>query len=472
MRMVWKKGAALMLAAAMCAGALSGCGKKTEAISAFTFNGNKVDGDFANFVLRFEQASLDDIYAYYASMMQQDIWSMDDGQGLGITTWDNFKSNIGEDIEKLLLAEEHAADYDVTLTDDEKKAITDAAAKFIAGNDKEVLASMSATQEIVERYLTLNTIKAKVEQGMSADVDTNVSDEEAAQRTVDYIRYTPTTEAETEAVSESEMPGTEADAENTVQTEAESVSAAMTEGETSVVETEKAAKTKAADSKSETETSEVTTEAEQAATEPEQALAEAESETEDPAMAEAKEKYRAMAEEKLEEIRSGKTDFETAAAAVTDEAVPGVTNSSYTFGKDDTYPDAAIIEATNDLEDGTLVENLVEVDDSWYILYVRDAFDEAATEDKKTEIVEQRKTDRINEIYDQWMEKEKFEVDSEKLVQILKDRSYTAPPSNETEAEPQTGVVGDASLETELHLEVTYETEITVETESESESAK
>ena len=244
----------MCLASCMCAGALSGCGKKTDAISAFTFNGKKVDGDFANFVLRFEQASLDDIYAYYASMMQQDIWSMDDGQGLGISTWDSFKSNIGQDLEKLLLAEEHASDYNVTLTDDEKKAIKDAAAKFIAANDKDALASMSATQEVVERYLTLSTIKAKVEEGMSADVDTNVPDEEAAQRYVQFIRYQPTTESETEADTETEMAGTEADAENTVMTEAEAAAVSMTEGETSPVETEDAEKTQAADDAAQTET--------------------------------------------------------------------------------------------------------------------------------------------------------------------------------------------------------------------------
>ena len=141
---VWKKGAAIVLASCMCAGALSGCGKKTEAISAFTFNGKKVDGDFANFVLRYEQSTLDDIYAYYASMMQQDIWSMDDGQGLGITTWDTFKSTVGEDIEKLLLAEEHASEYDVSLTEEDQKAIEDAAAKFLAENDEKALSSMSA----------------------------------------------------------------------------------------------------------------------------------------------------------------------------------------------------------------------------------------------------------------------------------------------------------------------------------------
>jgi len=211
------------------------------------------------------------------------------------------------------------------------------------------------------------------------------------------------------------------------------------------------------------------TEAEQTVTEAQQAVTEAQSETEDPAMAEAKVKYRAMAEEKLEEIKSGETDFETAAAAVTEEAIPGVTNSSYTFGKDDTYPDAAIIEATNDLEDDTLVEELVEVDDSWYILYVKDAFDEGATEKKKEEIVEERKTEKINEVYDEWMKDAKFEADSAKLAEILKDRSYTAPKSNETEPETQQGgTLGDASVETELHLEVTYETDMVVETESET----
>lgn len=452
---VWKKGAAVVLAAVMCAGALSGCGKKSEAISAFTFNGKKVDGDFANFVLRFEQASLDDIYAYYASMMQQDIWGMDDGQGLGITTWDNFKSNVGEDIEKLLLAEEHAADYDVSLTDDEKKAITDAASKFLADNDKEALASMSATQEVVERYLTLSTIKAKVETAMTADVDTNVSDEEAAQRTVEYIRYVPQTEAETEAQSESEMAGTEAEQENTVETEAETASETMTEGETSAVETEKAEKTKAAG-----ETEENLTEAEQAAAE-----AESETETEDPAMAEAKARYHEMAEEQLEALKSGETDFETASGKVSEESVSGVTASSFTFGKDDTYPDAAIIEATEGLEDDTLVEELIEVDDSWYILYVKDAFDEEATEEKKEEIVEERKTEKVNEVYGKWMEEESFEIDSEKLGEILKERNYTAPVSNETEANvPET-----VDTETELHMEVTVETEqIIVETESEA----
>lgn len=474
---VWKKGAAALLAAVMCASALSGCGKKSEAISAFSFNGKKVDGDLANFVLRFEEASLDDMYAYYASMMQQDIWSMDDGQGLGITTWDNFKNNVAEDIEKLLLAEEHAEDYSVSLTDEEKQAITDAATKFMESNDKDALASMSATQEVVERYLTLSTIKGKVEAAMCADVDTNVSDEEAAQKTVGYIKYTPSTEPATEAQSESELAQTEADAANTVETEADAAAvaeteadtaavaeteadtAAMTEGETSVVETEPAEKTKSADETEEVSTEAVSTEAVSTEAEPAAAESEVESETEDPAMAEARVKYREMAEEELAALMSGEIDFETATSQVEEESVTGVTASTFTFGKDDDYPDAAIIEATNDLEDGALVEEIIEAEDSYYILHMDDAFDEEATEDKKKEIVEERKSEKINEVYEEWMADADFKIDSEVLNALVKERNYTAPVSDETENVEAEEAATEAMTEADAQAGTAAETE-------------
>ncbi len=493
---VWKKGAAALLAAVMCAGALSGCGKNSEAISAFKFNGEKVDGDLANFVLRFEEASLDDVYAYYASMMQQDIWSMDDGQGLGITTWDSFKNNIAEDIEKLFLAEEHAEEYGVTLTDEEKKAITDAAAQFIESNDKETLASMSASQEVVERYLTLSTIKAKVEVEMCADVDTNVSDEEAAQRTVDYIEYTPTTEAQTE--TESEMSETEADIENAAETEAdteavkaetvkaeteadteakaeteaETKAADKTEDETSAVETEPAKKTKSAD-----ETEIVSTEAESAEAKQAVVETEAESETEDPAMAEAKVKYRAMAEEQLDAIKSGEVDFDTAVSQVREDAVAGVSSSSFTFGADDTYPDAAIMDATEGLKDGELVEEIIEAEDNYYILRVKYAFDKEATESKKDEIVADRKAEKIEETYAKWMEDADFEIDSEVLNALVKERNYTAPAADETEAaaegstEAQEGAMTEAEAQAGAMTEAEAPAASTDETEAAARTA-
>ena len=90
--------------------------------------------------------------------------------------------------------------------------------------------------------------------------------------------------------------------------------------------------------------------------------------------------------------------------------------------------------------------------------------DEAATENKKKEIIDERKQEKIDEVYEKWMADEKFDVDAEKLDAILKDRSYTAPQSDETEAAQGTLM----TEETELTMEVVADTEISIETETEN----
>ena len=440
MRKSWMKGAALVLAAVMCASALSGCSKKAEAKPVYTFNGEAVDEDLTTFLLRYSQAGIDETYGtMFSSYYGQSMWTLD-LSGTGEVYETTYKNEFGESLRRMLLAEEHAGDYGVELTDDEKAAITEAASKFLADNDQEALDSMSATQETVEKALTLYTLQSKVEKEMAKDVDTNVSDEEAAQKTVSYIGYTPTTEAETEAESE-----TEADL---IMTEAEE---AVAEAETAAVETEEADKTSSAD---ETEVAAVSE-------------TEAEPETEDPAMAAAKEKYSAMAEEKLAEIQSGAVTFEDAAQEVKDEGNTAITSSSYTFGDDDTYPAAEIREAVEGLEDGALVDHIVESNGTYYILHVDDAFDEDATEHKKEEIVSQRRNDMINEAYDGWIEKESWETDAAALALIsLTDRVYSAPETPETEAD-EAGTEAEIIVETEADAEAGTEADLIAETEAE-----
>ncbi len=440
MRKSWMKGAALVLAAVMCASALGGCAKKAEAKPVYTFNGEAVDADLTTFLLRYSQAGVDETYGtMFSSYYGQSMWTLD-LSGTGEVYETTYKNEFGESLRRMLLAEEHAGDYGVELTDEEKAAITEAASKFLADNDQEALDSMSATQETVEKALTLYTLQSKVEKEMTKDVDTNVSDEEAAQKTVSYIGYTPTTEAETEAESE-----TEADL---IMTEAEE---AVTEAETAAVETEEADKTSSAD---ETEAAAVSE-------------TEAEPETEDPALAAAKEKYSAMAEEKLAEIQSGAVTFEDAAQEVKDEGNTAITASSYTFGDDDTYPAAEIREAVEGLEDGTLVDHIVESNGTYYILHMDDAFNEAATEHKKEEIVAQRRNDMINEAYNGWIEKESWETDAAALALIsLTDRVYSAPEKPETEAD-EAGTEAEIIAETEADAEAGTEADLIAETEAE-----
>ena len=446
MRKLWKKGAALVLAAVMCACALGGCSKKAEAKPVYTFNGEKVDADLTNFLLRYEQAGIDQSYgSMFSSYYGQSMWTLD-LSGTGEVYETTYKTEFGESFERLLLAEEHAADYSVEVTDDEKAAITEAATKFMTDNDKEALASMSATQEVVERALTLYTVQSRVENEIAKDVDTNVSDEEAAQTTVSYIEYTPTTEAQGEEETETEASMTEAEVSMT-----EGETSPQTEAETAAVETEEADKTASADE------TEAAAETEAAVT---AAETEAESETEDPALTEAKEKYRAMAEETLAKIQSGATDFETASADADAQGEEGVTTGSFTYGSEDTYPAAEIMDAASALADGEVADQVVESGDVYYILHMDAVFDKEATESKKEEIVDERRHELIDSVYDGWIEKESWEVDAAALALIsLADRTYAAPESADTEA------AEDLVVETE---EVSTEAEMIVETEADA----
>lgn len=205
------------MAAALCAGMvlslLSGCGKKEEKkavdadADAVTLNDTSMKEDVANFLVRFDQAkfesSMGQFYSYYASSYYgtTNYWDLD-FSGQGQTVADLFKTSEQTVLEQLMLCSEHASDYDIVLTDDEKQKISDAAASFIASNSQDTLDAMNATQEVVEEALTYLTIQSKVEQEMTKDVDTNVTDEEAAQRDVDYVSFYASAEADTEAVSE------------------------------------------------------------------------------------------------------------------------------------------------------------------------------------------------------------------------------------------------------------------------------
>lgn len=478
MRKLWNRGTAVVLAAVMCAAALSGCSKKAEAKPVYTFNGKAVDADLTNFVMRYQQAGFDQSYGSMLSQYYgQSVWGLD-VTGTGEIYESTFKTQIGDMLQRLLLAEEHAADYGVELTEDDRAAISAAATKFIADNDPEALASMSASQEVVERALELFTIRAKAEKEMSADVDTEVSDEEAAQTTISWIEYTPMTESESE--SETELYGTEAETEGrtTAMTEAEAAAEAamMTEGETSPVETEEADKTGSAAETEDAETeaavqTEAETEAAAAETEADApAESEAESETEDPAMAAAREKYLAMAQAQLDRILSGEEDFDTAVEAADADETAGIYTSSATFGADDTYPAAEIMEAVKGLEDGAVVDHLVESAGSWYILRMDDAFDEEATEDKKEEIIDGRRQEMIDAAYEGWMGSETWAVDAEALAAIsLAQVVYQAPERPETEGDL------DVEIETESE-EISAETEAdaltTVQTEADAEAAE
>ena len=255
-----KKIAVIGLSACLALGMLSGCSKKETFqadAAAITVNGDEISAGLVKFATHYSQALMESMYKMYMGVedpMDSDIY------GNGSTLGSMIKDDVVSTLERLVLAEQKMSDYNVELTDDEKAAVTEAAIRFMDENGEEVLNQMGATQEVVERYLTLRLIQSKMEPQMSADVDTEVSDDEAAQRKIRYTLFRAETEAESESETET---GSEAESETGSEAATEVIE------ETTLVETEGATEVSTAaenstDAKAEAAT-EKATEAETAA---------------------------------------------------------------------------------------------------------------------------------------------------------------------------------------------------------------
>lgn len=182
------KFAALLLSGAMAVSVLAGCGGVDKAAVTATFDEQEIVLGVPNFAVRLQQASLDDMYTYYFG---QSVWDSD-YSGSGETMAEDMKNSVMEAMFELYTLQAHMSDYGVTVSAEEKAAITETAEEFLAANSKEALEELGADQSIVEEYLTLMTIQAKMRQAIMAQADTHVSDEEANTGTYSYVTISKT----------------------------------------------------------------------------------------------------------------------------------------------------------------------------------------------------------------------------------------------------------------------------------------
>ncbi len=183
-----KKIKTVLLAGAMLGAAvLGGCGRINQDATVATLNDDtEISLGYANFAARFQQATYDSFFvSYYGEgYWTNENYANDDGQTMEDTT----KESIMDDIELEYLLEAHMADYGVEITDEEQAAITEAAEKFMSDNSGDAVKEMGATQEYVEKFLYYRTVREKMIEAIEAEADTNVSDEEAAQKTFSYMK--------------------------------------------------------------------------------------------------------------------------------------------------------------------------------------------------------------------------------------------------------------------------------------------
>lgn len=182
--MMKKKLAVLALAGAMAVTTLAGCGKLEDSDVVATVEKDDITADVANFYARYTQAQYE---TYYAGYMGEDMWSSEAAEGK--TYQESVKSDLLKGLETMYLLEDHMKDYDVELTDEDKKAISEAATDFDEANGLEEKEKVSGKTKTVERVLTLMTIQNKMQAAIEATADMEVSDEEAAQKKMQYVVF-------------------------------------------------------------------------------------------------------------------------------------------------------------------------------------------------------------------------------------------------------------------------------------------
>ncbi len=177
----------LLMAAVLGVSALSGCGNSIDAgKTGATLDGQEISLGFMNFMARYQQAIYD---GNFASMFgqDQDIW----GQNFfeeDVDSETSVKKSVADSIEEYYLLEKHMSDYKVEITDEELSAMDVAAEKFMEDNTKSAINQLGATKDYVKEMLRLTTIQSKMRNAIHAEVDTEVSDEEAAQKKISYVQ--------------------------------------------------------------------------------------------------------------------------------------------------------------------------------------------------------------------------------------------------------------------------------------------
>ena len=306
-----KRGVITAVAGILAAVTITGCSAAPDNdATVVTVGTEKVSYGVANFYARMQQAQYESFYAGLMGMSADTMWSQEVEEGK--TYEENMKDSILESLENMYLVKQHASEYKVELT------------------DKEVV---SGYKKYVKEYLELATIQQKMDAPMKEGVDENVSDEDAAQKKIEYVQFSYTKKD---------------DSGQSVQ---------MTDDE------KKAEKEKA--------------------------------------------------QTFLDTVSADPDKDMNAAAASAEKEV-----QTATFDSESSTLNADLLKAADALENVGDVTSLIETDDGIYVAKLTSKLDREATDQKKKEIVEERKQKQYEDQVETWRKETDIKVDKKEWKKV------------------------------------------------------
>ena len=184
-----KKAAVTALVCVTAAGMMAGCGnKKLDGTkTAVTVNKQEIPFGVVSLAARMQQAQAEAMYKMYlGGGDDMSIWSTKMGDDSDETYGENAVTTTVESIEKMCLEKEHASEYDVEITEDEQKALEEAAKNFIAANSEETIAELAVDEDMVKTFLELETYDVKMKEAIEATADIKLDEKEYQQMAFSY----------------------------------------------------------------------------------------------------------------------------------------------------------------------------------------------------------------------------------------------------------------------------------------------
>lgn len=179
--------AVLTASGALALTSLTGCTSFDNDDAVATVGKEEIPAGVANFYARMQQAQYETYYAPMMGTTGEALWQQEMEEGK--TYEESTKETLLLNLENLYLIRQHAEEYEVALTEEDTKAIEEAAKKFDEDNALEEKEAVSGYKKYIEEYLELVTIQSRMDPKMKEGVNEEVSDEEAAQKSMKYVYF-------------------------------------------------------------------------------------------------------------------------------------------------------------------------------------------------------------------------------------------------------------------------------------------
>lgn len=186
---------------------LTGCNKNKKTL--FEYAGQKVTFQEAHVYARIMQYQAE---AQYGAYLGEQMWSVQvgtDSDGKKITMQDSIKDSVIEQLKQIKVLVDHADEYDVKLTKDEKSQVEENVKAFVKDETgKKVMKKTEADEDMIKQLYEESTIASKVMQAIIDKAKVSVSDEEAKTVKVYKLVFT-TKKTDSKTGKEKDMTATE-----------------------------------------------------------------------------------------------------------------------------------------------------------------------------------------------------------------------------------------------------------------------